>query len=74
MIDGKLAQVEGSLNCLVQSQLAAAQQLAEQLRIYGIEALQQLPPGTTGAAGATGQLSTQVSHISCLQAYANCTC
>jgi hypothetical protein len=71
VIEGKLAQVEGTLNCLIQSQLAAAQQLAEQLRIYGIEAPQQLPPG---AAGATGQLSIQVSHVPYLQAYANCTC
>jgi hypothetical protein len=63
MIDGKLAHVEGTLNCLVQSQLAATQQLAEQLRIYGIEASQQLSPVATGA---TRQLSIQVSHIPCL--------
>jgi len=52
VLDGRLMRVEGTLNCLVQSQLGAAQQLAEQLTSMqlaeqltsiGIDAAQQLP-------------------------------
>jgi hypothetical protein len=43
MVDGRLARVEGTLNCLVQSQLGAAQLLAEQLTSLGMEAV--LQPG-----------------------------
>jgi hypothetical protein len=58
VLDGRLMRVEGTLNCLVQSQLGAAQQLAEQLTSIGIDAAQQLP-------------GIQVSLTLRLQAHAN---
>jgi len=40
VLDGRLLGVKGTLNCLVQSQLGAAQQLAKQLTSIGIDARQ----------------------------------
>ena len=39
ILDGRMARLEGNVNCLINSQLGAAQQLAEQLQLVGIEAL-----------------------------------
>jgi hypothetical protein len=53
VLDNRLARVEGTLNCLVQCQLGAAQQLAEQLQLFGIDAVQQLQDGAAGQPGAS---------------------
>jgi hypothetical protein len=41
VLDRRLARLEGNVNCLINSQLGAAQQLAEQLQLIGIGATQQ---------------------------------
>ena len=42
MVEGQLARLEGSVNCLIYSQLGAAQLLAHELRSVSILAAAQL--------------------------------
>jgi hypothetical protein len=41
MLDGRLAKLEGSVNCIINSQLGAAQLLAEQIQLISNRATQQ---------------------------------
>jgi hypothetical protein len=41
ILDGRMAMLEASVNCLINSQLGAAQQLAEQPQLIGIGATEQ---------------------------------
>jgi hypothetical protein len=61
IVDGQLARLEGSLNCLIHSQLGAAQLLAHQLKSTGVIGATQLPPL---ASWPTAQMSSlQVSLL-----------
>jgi hypothetical protein len=40
ILDGRMARLEGNVNCLINSQLEAAQQLALQLQLIGVGATQ----------------------------------